>query len=324
MQNLKLKLISIIGIFFMVSCLLGISVSAANDEMVIVKQNESEYIIYLKNYLDDEFEFAFSNNKEEAVENLSFINSALDANSEDANNIAYVDENTVSIFESTAYMWIKRGETIEVSAREININDNISKDALKSVGNISRMMPIKLEQQVVEDTVTENGLKKTTIVGIVKIENEYSNLKYQLIKRPTEGTDNELFALAEIIEKNDFTDVYTKVKAHKEFIRLCVQQFGELNEADWKNVENNIVYQPQDTQTGEQFILWLKADNNNDVHFFTSYREEDEKWIKEEFKQILPYTYDSNVYLIAFVIVTIAAVACTTRIVVLKKKELRK
>ena len=30
------------------------------------------------------------------------------------------------------------------------------------------------------------------------------------IKRPETGADNDLFALAELIEKNEFTDAYTR------------------------------------------------------------------------------------------------------------------
>ena len=324
MQNLKLKLVFLLGLVLMISCLLGVSVYATNEETVIVKENEEEYLVYLKDYLNTKFEFAFSNNSEEQEKNLKFINSALDGTLDDANNIAYVDNNTINLFKNTTYMWIRKDGNIEVTAREIDLNDNIVKANLQGIGSISKVIPIKLEQKVIENTTSENGLKKTTTVGIVKFINEYSNLQYQLVKRPAEGETNDFFALAELIEKNDFTDMYTKIKASKKFVELCGQQLNSLSAENWKDVEENTILQPEDTENGDQYILWLKSDNTADVHFLTSYRKEDEEWVKEQIKTILPDTYDNNFVIIALGVVIICIIAVTIRIVILKRKKLRK
>ena len=61
MKSLKLKaflIMVIIGIFMVCTPKLCY---AANEEAVLVKQSENEYIIYMKQYLKQEFEFAFSN-----------------------------------------------------------------------------------------------------------------------------------------------------------------------------------------------------------------------------------------------------------------------
>ena len=92
-----------------------------------------------------------------------------------------------------------------------------------------------------------------------------------------------------------------------------------------KNPENPrkiIVY--VDAQNGEQYILWLVADNDVDVHFLTSLRKYDEEVVKEEVKTKLPHTYDNNTILIIFAIVVVAIVAVSIRIAVLKKKEMSK
>lgn len=334
MESLKSKIIFTIIMALMIILIMPLSIFAANEETVIVKditeEGKEKYIIYLKDYLNKEFEFAFSNDSTADASTLTFSNSALDTTGAGANNIAYVivdstvDSTNASLFENTTYMWVRENGEIKIAAREINIADNITKQELEQVGNTSKVMPIKLEQKVVEDTVSEEGLKKTTTVGIVTLAEEYKNSEYQLIPRPETGANNNFFALAELIEKNEFTDNYTKIKASKEFIELYNQQYNSLEAQNWNNVEEGTILQPEDTKTGDQYILWLKGTDTQDVHFLTSYREEDEEWVKEEIKTVLPYTYDSNALLIALGIVVVAIIAVVIRIKCLKKKEMVK
>lgn len=324
MKSLKLKILLIMAIIGIFMVCMPIFCYGANEEAVIVKDTgNSKYIIYIKGYLNEEFKFAFADSNVSGTEaTLTFIDSALDSDSSNANHVAYVDSTTLSTAENSTYMWIKKNGEYKVVA--IDITDNIEKIELENVGNISKIVPIALDKKVVEDTTSEQGLRKTTIVGVAKIVNDYSNLQYQLVPRPETGADNNLFALAELIEKNEFTDIYTKIKASKKFIELYNQQYSNLDNQGWKTVENNEVLQPEKAITGDQYILWLKADNSEDVHFLTSYREVDEEWIKEEIKTILPHTYDDNTMLIAFGIVIVAIIAVSIRIKSLKKKELGK
>lgn len=320
MKDSKFKIISLIVLAIMLILIMPISVYAANEEAVIVKDtNKNEYIIYVKGYLSDAFEFAFANSNAEGTEQtLTFIDSALDSNDSKSSNVAYVDETTLGIAENATYMWIKQNGEYKTVA--IDIKDNVEKTELESLGKTSKTIPITLEKKVVEDTTSEQGLRKTTTVGIAKIVDSNLNLQYQLIKRPATGNDNDLFALAELIEKNEFTDSYTKIKASKEFIELYNQQYSNLDNQGWKTVENNEVLQPEETITGDQYILWLKTADSKDVHFLTSYREVDEEWVREEIKTVLPHTYDDNTMLIALVIVVVAIIIVSIRIKSLKKK----
>ena len=99
---------------------------------------------------------------------------------------------------------------------------------------------------------------------------------------------------------------------------------GNLSSEEWKNIENNTIKQPNDAQTGDQYILWLTAENDNDVHFLTSYRNYDEEIVEKEIKTVLPYTYDNNTLLVVLGIVIIAIIAVSVRIAILKKKEMSK
>lgn len=319
----KLKII--LTFFVAVICVLCIPVSsnATNEELVIVEEASNQYIIYIKQYLNKEFEFAFSNDNEANPEQLTFYNSALDAPEEGANNIAYVDDEKLEMFDKTTYMWIKVDGKLKVTAREINIEDNITKKQLESVGKTSTIIPVNLEQIQTVNQVNEEGTKITETVGVVKLNEEFEG-QYQLIKRETSKNTDNLFALAELIEKNEFTDSYTKIKASKEFIELYNKLYDSLDSESWKAIEESIIQQPVDTQTGDQYILWVKGDNTQDIHFLTSYREYDEEFVQEEVKTKLPYTYDNNIMIIILGIVVVAIILVTIRIVILKKKEMSK
>ncbi len=322
MAKIKI-LITLLIIGICIICMPNFSYGA-NEELVILENTEDEYIIYLKQYFNQEFEFAFSNDNNAAVESLKFIDSALDTPENKANNIAYVDSSNIAIFKNPVYMWVKVDGELKISAREINLNDNITDEDLENVGKTSGIISIKLEQEQTINEVNEEGVKITETVGVAKLLNNANNVKYQLIERKASEETNNLFALAELIEKNEFTDSYTKIKASKEFIELYNKAYSELNSEEWKAVENSSIKQPVKAQTGEQYILWLKTNNAKDVHFLTSYREYDEEIIKEEIRTKLPYTYDNNVILIVLGIVIVAIVVVSIRIAVLKKKEMNK
>ena len=205
MRKNKFLITILVGIC-MLLCMPALSY-ATNEDLVIVKQSESEYIIYMKQYLKHEFEFAFSNDKLVDVATLSFTKSALDTSEIEANNIAYVESGNFAMFANTTYMWIKINGEIKVSAIEIDIQDNITKIELENVGKTSTIIPVKLQQEQIVNEVNEEGTKITETVGVVKILNDITDVEYQLIKRNTSEESNNLFALAELIEKNQFTDM---------------------------------------------------------------------------------------------------------------------
>ena len=316
MKNSKLKILLIVVIIGIFTMGMPIFAYATNEATVIVKQEDNSCIIYVKGYLDKEFQFAFSDNKNADITTLSFQNSAKDT-ADGQNNIAYASGSTAG-----KYLFIKIDTKTECF--EIDLNDNIIKTDLEKINKISKKIPIELKQEQIVNEVNEKGTIITETVGVAKIVNSLSNGKYNLVPRKaTEDTDN-LFALAELLEKNKFTNKYTEIKASKEFFDLKTKLEAELKLEDWKTIENDKINQPKEAETGDQYILWLKGDNKNDVHFLTSLRKYDEEVIEKEVKTILPYTYDNNTMLVVLAVVIVAIVIVAIRIVVLKKKELKK
>lgn len=313
----------LITVFMVVICILSIPTlsNATNEELVIVKDTTNQYIIYLNQYLNSEFEFAFSNEKTADIGTLSFMESALDSQAEEgANNIAYVDSSNIAMFENPTYMWIKVNGEIKVSAREIDLTDNITKLELDIVDTTSKVIPIVLEQKQVVNEENEEGTKITETVGVAKIAENITDGEYQIIKRETTEDTNKLFALAELMEKNEFTDIYTQIKASKDFFEISVKQLNDLKEENWKTVEDFTIEQPKEAQTGDQYILYVKSGDIVDVHFLTSYREYEEEYIKEQVTTLLPHTYDNNTILIVLGIVVVAIILVSIRIVILKRK----
>ncbi len=316
MNNSKLKILLIVVIIGIFTIGMPIFAYATNEATVIVKQEDNSCIIYVKGYLDKEFQFAFSDSKDVEPAETEFVSSAKDtANGE--NNIAYTTATTTG-----KYLWVKTDAKIENF--EIDLTDNILKSELENLNNVSKEIPVELKQEQVVNEVNESGTKITETVGVAKIVKSLSNGQYQLVPRTTTTDTENLFALAELLEKNKFTDKYTEIKANKEFLDLKTKLEAELKREDWKKIENDTIKQPKEAQDGEQYILWLKGDNENDVHFLTSFRKEDEEFIEKEIRTKLPYTYDNNTILVVLAIVVALIVIVSIRIVVLKKKEMSK
>lgn len=192
------------------------------------------------------------------------------------------------------------------------------------VGKTSKIIPITLEQEELINEVNEDGIKITETVGVAKISENITDGEYILISRKNTEDTERLFALAELIEKNEFTDMYTQISASKEFYESSIKQLEDLDIEKWNEIIESKIEQPKDAQTGDQYILYLKSGNSVDIHFLTSYREFEEEYIKEQITTILPYTYDNNTILIVLGIVIIAIIIVSIRIVILNKKEMKK
>ena len=316
MKSSKFKILLMIVIVGIFTVGMPIFTYAANENTVVIEQEDNSHIIYVKGYLDKEFQFAFSDSKDVEPAETEFVSSAKDtANGE--NNIAYTTATTTG-----KYLWVKTDAKIENF--EIDLTDNILKSELENLNNVSKEIPVELKQEQVVNEVNESGTKITETVGVAKIVKSLSNGQYQLVPRTTTTDTENLFALAELLEKNKFTDKYTEIKANKEFLDLKTKLEAELKREDWKKIENDTIKQPKEAQDGEQYILWLKGDNENDVHFLTSFRKEDEEFIEKEIRTKLPYTYDNNTILVVLAIVVALIVIVSIRIVVLKKKEMSK
>lgn len=317
MFNSKIKLL-VIGLLFIIGIfLIPTIVNAANENVQILQNSSNEYLIYIKGNGNNSFKFGFSNDKNaEPV-----LNKVSETDSESGEVIAYVDSTTISIFDNTTYMWAKydEGEYI-LQAVEIDLSKAVKTTDLKTATKITKIIKADTSKTSTSEQI-EGKTKITTTVGEVVLEN--GSYSYIGVKLPNSEDYNNFMKLATKISKiNSKTDMYTQIEAYSEFLNL----FNSLKpnaESGWVKADKNIIYQPEDAEDGEEYVLWIKDNNTEDidVQFLISTKQESKEKIKETITTKLPVTYDNNILLVVFAILIVLIVAVTIRIKCLNKKE---
>ena len=311
MQKLKLKLVFLLGVFMTLTLLLGISVYATDGNIQIIKESDTNYLIYVKNNLDKPFEFAFSNDETEPT---TYLEAATDS-AEGGNYIAYINSYTTA----NRYMWAKNDEgAYIVECVELDLSKAIPANELSVIQNVTKKIAVDTDQVQVEEK-TINGNKVTVTTGKVVFENE-GDYEYQIVKLPNTAEYNELMDLAERISKiSSQTDMYTKLGLYTKFNNLYKQLSSELLEENWIDVQNQEILQPEDTENGDKYVLWIREGNTIDAQFLTSKYVEEK--VTEKITTKLPVTYDNNTLLIVLVILIVAIVVVSIRIKSLKNKD---
>lgn len=309
MRNLNLKIMFIVGIFLLI-LLLSLPVNAANENIQLVKQSDTEYLIYVDGHLKNTFEFAFS---EDETEPTSYLVSAKDSN-EGGNYIAYINEYTTA----SKYLWAKDSEGTFAEGIEIDLNEAIPANELEEIQNVTKKIAVDTSKIQVEEKEV-NGNTVTVTTGKVVLEEE-GNYEYQIVKLPNTDKYNELMDLAERISKiSKETDMYSKLVLYTRFNTLYNELSSELDNDAWKEVENQEILQPEDTENGDKYVLWIKGEDILDAQFLTS--KYDEEKVIEKITTKLPVTYDNNTLLVVLAVLVIAIVAVSVRIKSLKKES---
>lgn len=309
MRNLNLKIMFIVGIFLLV-LLLCLPVNATNENIQIVRQSGTDYLIYINGHLNETFEFAFSDDETEPE---TYLVSAKDSN-EGGNFIAYVNEYTTA----SKYLWAKNAEGTFVKGIEIDLNEAIPANELEEIQNVTKKIAVDTTKIQVEEKEV-NGNTVTVTTGKVVLEEE-GNYEYQIVKLPNTDSYNELMDLAERISKiNTETDMYSKLVLYTRFNTLYNELSSELDNDAWEEVENQEILQPEDTENGDKYVLWIRGEDILDAQFLTS--KYDEEKVIEKITTKLPVTYDNNTLLVVLAVLVIAIVAVSVRIKSLKKED---
>ena len=311
MQNSKVKLIFLVGVFLILSCIFGIKAYAANENLQIVKITDSKYLIYVKGNLDSSFEFAFADTTTEPA--TSEYKDAAKDTAEDGNYIAYLDEYSTA----NKYLWAKNGDGYILEAVEVDLDKAINKADLEEIQKVTNKIAVDTEKTNVEEKEVD-GNKVTVTTGKIEFKNE-GTYKYQIVKTNKSEEYAEFMDLAERISKfNKDTDMYTQLEVYTKFNTLFNKLSSEL-ENNWKEVEGKEILQPEDTKNGDKYVVWIKEGNTLDAQFLTSKYEEAK--VTEKITTKLPVTYDNNTLLIVLGILIIATIVVSVRINSLKKED---
>lgn len=325
MTNLKSKLIVLAIVFILGIIAIQMSVNASNENIQILEKTTGDYIIYIKDNLDTDFEFAFSNDASADKNALTYYSAETDSAESDANKVAFVNNVTKSLFTNTTYMWVKNGTDYILEGVEIDLSKAIHEYDLQHAATLTKIIKVDTTKtNTTEETV--DGKKVTKTVGKVVL-TEPGNYSYILIEEPSSDDYTKLMDLATRISKfNSQTDMYTQIQVYSEFL----SKFKNLvpnQEADWKEVQENEILQPENSEDGEKYILWIKQKDpatqtlNLDIQFLTSHKEYSEEKIMEKITTKLPVTYDNNTLLIVLAVLVLAIIVVCIRIKMLNKKE---
>lgn len=330
MRSATIKLIACIMVIVMLLLVTGMPVKAnTNEENIILKKGEQEFLIYYKDICKQEFQFAISIDENAKEAELNFRNSVKDQLTEEALNVAYIDATSfTSIFggknTSTAYVWIKdlNDQTI-LAKSKINLNEALDDEKVELVENTTKANEATNRIQIDTTQIYEihpevEGITTTVRTGkIVVKENKGSKYYYSLIKVSDENSDaTEMYKLAETMATNKNADTYEKLSAEKRFYEL----YEKLTpaESDWTEVENSEILQPETARTGDKYIVYIKEANGQittvDAKLLVSKYDYEEKRVKEEDKVItetvkLPVTFDSGAILFTVLGIIIIALA---------------
>lgn len=325
MEKIQVKLVLIIIAIFAMLFLLPIQVLGTNEEMQMIKTNDEDYIIYIKELQNTSFEFAITQ---------SFDTEEIDRNYQSAedgsgNHVVFIaKERYQEISGKSNYLFVKKDGKLIIEGKKLDFSQFFTTQNMEQVELTSRKIETQLVTDIIEKDEEINGVKVRITIGGLKIKaKENSSYYYAITKLPLERYDN-LKELADKINTDyEKSDMYSKIDISKQFYSLS----NDLaNEQVWKQVDNYTILQPSDAKKGDQYVVYIKEVDENqnetvDVKFMTSYREDEEekipgrtenKIVKETTK--LPITGDT---IILFVI--LAVIVAATVIVFIRMKKLQ-
>lgn len=322
------KVILSVLIAIMMIALLSVCSSATSEQMQILKKSENEYILYLPN-IEAEFEFAFSNASDIDKSTLLFEDSAKDK-VEDGNDIAFIDSTLYDEYfkaKENTYLWVKQGEEYKVEAEKIDLTDSITEEDIQFLNKITTKIEVKVgEKELPIETV--DGVEITRKIGTINIkDDETAKYSYKMVKSTTGSDVEKLIKLATEINEESLNDkaMFDKLTKYSQFKEIYNKLQPKLDDKNWTELDGKEIEQPLDSKKGDQYIVWLKKQVDNDivvdVQIMTcadKYNEEfetQETILKETTK--LPVTGDSIVLFVVAGIILISIVA----VVILKKRN---
>ena len=311
MVKTKSRILVIIALVaIMLISVLQIQSFATTTEMMVVKENDNQYIIYVDGLLNQNFEFAFSNTED--ASNLDYIVSETDNN---GNSIAYVDEALKQEYftSENTYIWVQTEDKIIIDGEKIDLNTAKVVQELETIKNITKN--ITIESRAEQEKIEING-------------EEGTDYYYKFFVASSSEEYNRLLALVDEISKyNEETDIITKLNGYSELQELYNSLVPSVNDENWIKAENMEITKPYGAKEDEQYILWLKDSNGNvDVQFLTAYEKEvtlvEEVEKTEEITVALPVTYDNITGLvIALAVIVVAIIAIIAFKLISKKRR---
>ena len=333
MSKISTKLFGMLAILLFIA-VMPIVVLATNEDISIVNtqndEGKQEYIIYINGYTDKNFKYAFSNANPGEMD-LVYINSITDLGE---NQIAYLDADTYEkLSNDTIYIWAKAKndlgeEVLILNGIQLDFQNSLTKENIDLVESITNRIPVRVidnqddTKQISQEEI--NGILITKSVGYVEITDETEGTYYYERTKTTDSVEHaRLMELAEKINAEyDELDMYQKIQLSEEFYTLYSKL---IEQANWQEIENQKVYQPEESVKDDQYVVLLKKVSDNgeitDVQLLTADEAEQPKTDVTQETTRLPITYDSILLFVILAIVVIALVIVYIRMKKVSKKD---
>lgn len=328
MKGLQIKFMTAVLIVILVALTIPVNVFAAEADMQVVKTEDNNYIIYVKDLANTEFKFAIATREDATEAELDYINSVTDG---EGNQVALLEHTKVN--SGTNYIYIKTDEGTTINAVDFSETSTQVFDIAKmqTVETTTNRIRTELLTNLEERNEVIDGVQYTETVGGLKIVDEENvTYFYESVKLPAEKY-SELKELADKLNSEyESKDMYSKIEFAKEFYNLYEEL---INQATWEAVDNMVIRQPINAQKDDQYVVLLKKVTEDgtetyDAKFMISYREDEEEKIPEstETKVVqettkLPITGDSIVLFVILAVIVLALILVFVRMKKLQSKE---
>lgn len=324
-MKVSLKISYILLTVFILLVLLSTNVKAANEGTQIIK-SEEDYVIYVDDYESTSFSFAFSNAAETDISELKFYKNWTDA---DGKNVACLDNQLGIDLTSKIFMWINdESNNPIITAGEIDLTQAID---VKDIENLNSLTSRIMTDPSQIDSKTEDvgGVMITRTAGkLVITDSADYTYRYSLEKITESSNFSELTALL-----NQINNVSSETMIEKlDTIQKTDDKLDEmLANANWENVTDMTINQPDDCVTGDKFgVLLQKLDNNGEVVESDIQVLECDKIATQDkvtetvpvkVTSALPVTGEDITLYVTLAAIIIAIIAVIVRIIFLKKNK---
>lgn len=315
MKKLSSKILLIVMAVLLILSL-NATVNATAEEMAVLENANGDYLIYLNEYIDNEYNYAITTSPDVEESNLNWYT----AKDTKGNNVIKVSKDQVG-----SYLWVKVNDEIVKKAEPINITEVSTEAEINAMKTLTTRIKVDATQTITEET-REDNLIKTVTQGTLKITDD-ANAKYSYDVVILNNENTACQELVNIMSKiNNDMNIFETIKLAQEYTSTWN---NVITTAEWKEVTNATIAQPVDAENGTQYVVLLKKELNGtttyDAQVLTSKKETSEDEVKEvvktETKSELPVTFDNPILFVLLGVAVVAIVIIAIRIRSLSKKN---
>lgn len=325
MKKVSLKIVFTILMSLILIVMLSTTAKAATGDLEVIKSVE-DYIFYIEGYESAKFQFAFSNDSETKVTDLKFINNWTDNNDV---YVACLDGEMEIDLTKDVFIWIQNeNNELIIEGKEVDLSTALTTESMSDLENLTKLIKVDLTQSTTKTEEVDGVQISTTTGKIVVTDSKEYTYKYSLIKVDTSTQVVEfLTRLDNMSQKYVDMNMSEKIKEIKA-MRIAFENL--LQNANWTEVVDMTINQPEESVQGDKYIVLLqKLENNNviatDVQILNCF--ENEEIVKETEKTPvkvttkLPVTGEDITLYVILGIIVLVIIAVIVRIVIIKVKD---